>query len=53
MGMFEAGHYCLFGREELRERFAGWRVLHHAFDGFDAPEGTRKEFATIVAEMIA
>jgi tellurite methyltransferase len=50
MGMFEPGHYTLFGRDELRDRFAGWRVLHYAWDGFDAPENTRKEFATIVAQ---
>jgi tellurite methyltransferase len=50
MGMFEPGNYYLFGREELRERFEGWDVLYHAYDSFDAPGNTKKEFATIVVQ---
>jgi tellurite methyltransferase len=49
MGMFERDSYYLFGREELRERFKGWDLLHHSYDSFDAPGNTRKEFATIIA----
>lgn len=49
MEMFESGNYCLFGRDELAERFAGWSVLLHSHDSFDAPGNTKKEFATIVA----
>lgn len=50
MGMFEPGHYCLFGRDELRQHFEGWKLLLDTHDGFDAPQSTRKEFSTIVAQ---
>ena len=50
MGMFEPGNYYLFGRDELLDRFKGWKVLYHSYDSFDAPGDTRKEFATIVAQ---
>ena len=50
MEMFEPGSYYLFGREELRDRFKGWHVLHHSYDSFDAPGNTKKEFATIIAQ---
>jgi len=49
MGMFEPGNYCLFGHDELEERFKGWGVLLSRHDSFEAPGDTRKEFATIVA----
>ena len=50
MGMFQPGHFHLFGKNELRERFAGWKILHDAHDDFAAPEGSRKAFATLVAQ---
>ena len=53
MGMFEPGHYCLFGRDELRQHFKGWKLLLDTHDGFDAPQNTRKEFSTIVARKKA
>ena len=49
LGMFEPGHYYLFGRDELRERFAGWTILHDLHQTFDAPGGTQKVFATLAA----
>ena len=49
LGMFEPGHYYLFGRNELEEQFKGWNILLSRHDSFDAPGNTRKEFATIVA----
>lgn len=49
LGMFEPGRYYLFGRNELRERFTGWSILHDEHQAFDAPEGTKKVFATLVA----
>ena len=49
LGMFEPGNYYLFGKNELRERFAGWEILLDDHDNFDAPENTKKEFSTIVA----
>lgn len=50
MGMFEPGNYYLFGSNELRDRFKGWKILHHTRDSFDAPGNTKKEFSTIVAQ---
>ena len=49
MGMFDPGNYCLFGRDELEQRFAGWQMLVSRHDSFPAPNDTRKEFATVIA----
>jgi len=49
MGMFDPGHYCLFGRDELKTRFHGWNILLDERHEFDAPGGTRKVFSTLVA----
>ncbi len=51
-GMFQPGHYTLFGREELAQHFADWQVLEHVYQTFPAPENTEKVFATIVARKI-
>ena len=50
LGMFDPENYCLFRRNELEERFDGWTMLESRYQTFPAPEGTRKDFATIVAE---
>lgn len=50
LGMFDPDNYCLFRRNELEERFDGWSILESRYQTFPAPEGTRKDFATIVAE---
>jgi tellurite methyltransferase len=50
MGMFQPGHYYLFGRDELEQRFAGWKVLEMTYQTFPAPENTEKVFATIIAQ---
>lgn len=47
---FDPDHQCLFGPEELRERFAGWNVLVWRAEIFPAPRGTVKAFTTIIAE---
>ncbi|MCE5181534.1 MAG: class I SAM-dependent methyltransferase [Betaproteobacteria bacterium] len=52
MGMFEPGHYTLFGRNELEQRFAGWQVLEQIFQTFPAPENTEKAFVTIIARKV-
>lgn len=52
LGMFQPGHYTLFGREELAQRFAGWQILEHVYQTFPAPEKTEKVFATIVAQKV-
>lgn len=53
MDMFREGHYTLFGRDELAQRFAGWEICLARHDEFDAPEGTRKVFSTVVARRAA
>jgi tellurite methyltransferase len=49
LDMFEPGHYYLYGRTELDERFAAWDLIDSRQEGFDAPGGTRKEFSTVIA----
>jgi tellurite methyltransferase len=50
LGMFDPDNYCLFRRNELEERFDGWSILESRYQRFAAPEGTRKDFSTIIAE---
>ena len=50
MGMFQPGHYYLFGRGELERRFAGWKILESIDQVFAAPDNTEKVFATVVAQ---
>ena len=47
--MFGSAPYYLFAPRELEEAFAGWDLLQSRLDRFDAPGGTEKRFATIVA----
>ncbi len=50
LGMFKSGEYYLFGANELEQAFTGWTLLVARNDSFPAPEGTRKEFATVIAQ---
>lgn len=50
LGMFKPDEYYLFGASELEQAFAGWSLLVARHDSFPAPEGTRKEFATVIAQ---
>jgi tellurite methyltransferase len=50
LGMFDPDNYCLFRRTELEERFDGWNILASRTQTFTAPEGTRKDFSTVIAE---
>lgn len=49
LAMFKPDEYYLFGASELEQAFAGWTLLEARRDSFPAPEGTRKEFATVIA----
>lgn len=49
MGMFEPGHFYLFGENELTKAFDGWEILLSQHDEFPAPENTLKKFHTLVA----
>jgi tellurite methyltransferase len=50
LGMFDPDNYCLFRRNELEERFDGWNIQESRTQTFLAPEGTHKDFSTIIAE---
>ena len=50
LAMFKPDEYYLFGKQELEQAFAGWTLLLARHDSFPAPEGTRKEFATVIAQ---
>jgi tellurite methyltransferase len=52
MEMFQPNGYYLFGRDELEEHFAGWRILSSVHETFPAPGDTRKEFSTVIAEKV-
>jgi tellurite methyltransferase len=47
--MFDPRGYCLFGRDELEQRLAPWKIELARHQSFDAPGGTKKEFSTVVA----
>jgi len=49
LDMFDPDAYCLFARDELRERFAAWEVLHAEHRDFPAPRGLVKAFDTLIA----
>jgi tellurite methyltransferase len=49
MGMFEPGHYHLFGVNELTEAFKDWQLVLSQHDEFPTPENTLKKFHTVVA----
>jgi tellurite methyltransferase len=51
--LFDPDCFCLFGTEELRERFSDFGVLDWRRESFPAPRGTVKVFTTIVAEKPA
>jgi tellurite methyltransferase len=53
MGMFEPGHYYLFGENELDQACSGWEILLSRHDEFPAPENTLKRFHTLVARKPA
>jgi tellurite methyltransferase len=49
MDMFDPEAHCLFGRDELREAFAGWDIELSRHEDFPAPGGTLKRFHTLAA----
>jgi tellurite methyltransferase len=48
--MFEPQGHCLFDRDEMLRRFAGWTILSSEYQDFPAPGSTVKAFATLVAQ---
>lgn len=49
LDVFQNDAHCLFARDALGRRFAGWDVLHSDFRDFPAPGETLKSFATLIA----
>jgi tellurite methyltransferase len=47
--MFEPEGHCLFSLEALHDAFRDWHIEHAEHSEFDAPGGTRKCFATLIA----
>jgi tellurite methyltransferase len=50
LDMFEPQGHCLFDRDEMLRRFAGWNILSSEYQDFPAPGSTVKAFATLVAQ---
>ncbi|MDP2017326.1 cyclopropane-fatty-acyl-phospholipid synthase family protein [Hydrogenophaga sp.] len=53
MDMFDPDMHCLFPRDFLQTRFAGWEVLSCDQQDFAAPGDTVKAFSTIVVRQPA
>jgi len=49
LDMFDPRGYCLFGRDEIEQRLAPWRIELSRHETFPAPGGTAKVFSTVVA----
>lgn len=49
LAMFQPGHYYLFGRHELEEKFSGWDIRLSERHVFPGPGNTEKVFATLIA----
>lgn len=49
MDMFDPQQHCLFPKDFLQTRLAGWEVIASGHQDFAAPGNTMKSFATIVA----
>jgi tellurite methyltransferase len=49
LDMFDPQAYCLFARDGLPARFAGWDILELQEQDFPAPNGQVKSFVTLVA----
>lgn len=53
LDMFGTANRCLFARNALPGRFAGWDMLHSEFRDFEAPQRTVKSFVTLIARKPA
>jgi tellurite methyltransferase len=49
LGMFDPTSHCLFARDEVPQRFAGWEILCTEYQNFPAPDDTIKSFVTVIA----
>ncbi|MDE1950946.1 MAG: class I SAM-dependent methyltransferase [Burkholderiales bacterium] len=53
MAMFDPGSRCLFARDALVRRYAGWDELELSYSEYPAPGGLMKAFATMIARKPA
>lgn len=49
LGMFDPSSHCLFARDEMHKRFAGWEIVVAEFQDFPAADETLKSFVTVIA----
>lgn len=49
LGMFDPSGHCLFSRDEMHKRFAGWQILRSEYQDFPAANDTTKSFVTVIA----
>jgi len=53
LGMFDPSSHCLFARDEMQRRFAGWEILRSEYQDFPAANETNKSFVTVIARKPA
>lgn len=53
LGMFDPSGHCLFARDEMHRRFAGWEILRSEYQDFPAANDTTKSFVTLIARKPA
>jgi tellurite methyltransferase len=53
LDMFEPSSHCLFARDELDKRFAGWEIQRSEYQEFPAADDTTKSFVTVIARKPA
>lgn len=53
LAMFDPSSHCLFARDEMHRRFAGWEILCSEYQDFPAANDTTKSFVTVIARKPA
>lgn len=53
LDMFEPSGHCLFARDEMLARFAGWEILRAESQDYPAANDTTKSFVTVIARKPA
>ncbi len=49
LGMFDPSSHCLFARDEMHKRFAGWEILCSEYQDYPSANDTTKSFVTVIA----
>jgi tellurite methyltransferase len=53
LDMFDPSGHCLFARDEMLGRFAGWEILRSEYQDYPAANDTTKSFVTVIARKPA